>query len=397
MSPSDAVLEQAIAAHRAGRLDDAIDGYEAILRDQPDHPDALHYYGMLNFQFGRGIDAVRFIGRSLDLKPDNPHAWNNLGNILVIQDKLPEAREAYRRVTALAPAMAEPWFNLGLILRDTGELEASVAHLRMAIKQQPQFTRAYETLGQLFYRVGYFDEAARVYREWVVHDPDNPVARHMAAATGAIDVPDRADEAYVTRLFDKFAASFDRNLQEIGYRAPEVIAATLAGQLGDRSGRIDILDAGCGTGLCAPLLRPLGSTLVGVDLSEKMIEKARQRGGYDELVVSDLCSFMSSRPQRFDVVIAADTFEYFGSLADVNAAARSALRTGGLFLFTVELLPDTASEEFKLQIHGRYAHRRTYVQRALESAGFEVLALHEEVLRIELLQDVKGLLAVARA
>jgi predicted TPR repeat methyltransferase len=390
-------LAEALAAHKAGRLIEAAKAYEEVLQQRPDDPDALHFYGMLHFHLGRGIDAVRLIGRSLDITPDNAHAWNNLGNILVFQDKLPEAKEAYRRATVLAPAMAEPWFNLGVCLRDAGEFQAAVNHLYMAIRQQPDFTRAYESLGQLMYRVGDFKQAASVYREWLARDPQSLVARHMAAATSGINVPERADRDYVANLFNRYAASFDMNLQGLGYRAPEVLSATLASYLADQAQPPDILDAGCGTGLCGPLLRPLAGVLTGVDLSEKMIERAQQRSVYDELIVSELCSFMHSHPAQFDVVVAADVFEYFGDLQEVNEATRGALREGGLFLFTVEALPeDAAAEPYKLQMSGRYAHNGDYVRRALQEAGLDVLELRAEVLRTERLQDVKGLLAVAR-
>lgn len=395
MSTPEAILASAIAAHQAGRFPEAIEGYESVLAQNPDHPDALHFFGMLHFQFGKGIDAVRLIGRSLDLVPGNPHAWNNLGNILLIQGKVPQAREAYRRVTVLAPDMAEAWFNLGLCFRDTGELEAAVNCMHTAIEKQPRFVRAHENLGKMLYRVGCFEEAAQVYRQWLAQEPDNPVARHMAAATAGIDVPERADRDYVTDLYNRYASTFDDNLRELGYRAPEVIVAALAGQLGGRAGAVDVLDAGCGTGLCGPLLRPLAKSLVGVDLSEKMLERARVRGGYDELVASELCAFMQSRPRQFDAVIAADTFEYFGSLRDVNAAARDSLRPGGMFLFTVEALPDDAPDDYQLMVHGRYAHSACYVRQSLLDAGFQVLELRAEILRTERLQDVRGFLAVA--
>jgi predicted TPR repeat methyltransferase len=292
--------------------------------------------------------------------------------------------------------MAEAWFNAGLCFRDSGELEAAVNCLRTAIEKQPRFIRAYENLGKLLYRVGDFEQAADIYRRWLAHDPDNPVARHMAAATAGIDVPERADSNYVTDLYNRYASTFDDNLRELGYRAPEMLVAALGAQLGERTAAVDILDAGCGTGLCGPLLRPLARSLVGVDLSEKMLERARTRGGYDELVASELCAFMQSRSRQFDVIVAADTFEYFGSLLEVNAAASGALRSGGLYLFTVEALADDATDDYRLMVHGRYAHAGRYVQQSLLDAGFVVLSLRSEVLRTERLADVRGFLAVAR-
>ena len=173
-----------------------------------------------------------------------------------------------------------------------------------AIRQQPDFMRAYESLGQLLYRIGDLAGAAEIYGEWLKRDPENPVARHMAAATSGQNVPERADSAYVSRLFDKYARTFDQNLKELGYRAPEVIASTLAPLLEGRTDKPDILDAGCGTGLCGPLLRPHLRVValeqraeVGVELRQNRCavgrpevegstdekEAARQGNGYDAM------------------------------------------------------------------------------------------------------------------
>lgn len=396
MNRPDPVLANAIAAHQAGRLKEAAVGYQRVLRKRPLDPDALHFFGLLHFHRGEVVEAVRLIMRSLSQAPANPHAWNNLGNVLTAQDKMTEAKEAYRRVTLLAPRMAEVWFNLGICLRDEGEFDTAAQHFRTAIEHQPDFMRAYEYLGMLLYRVGDFPQAAEVYKAWTARDPTNPVARHMAAATSGIGIPERADDAYVTRIFDKFAAVFDGNLKNLGYRAPELVTSTLAGHVDRADASLDILDAGCGTGLCGPLLRPMCRRLTGVDLSAKMIDRARDRGGYEELVVGELVEFMRSRPAQFDAVVSADTLVYFGALEAACDAARHALRPGGLLIFTVEALPEDSTDPYTLHVHGRYGHSEPYVRRVLADAGFEVLDLRREVLRMERLQEVIGLLVLAR-
>lgn len=400
MPKQETLLVNAIAAHQAGRLKEAAAGYQRVLRQHPKDPDALHFYGLLHFHRGQGVEAVKLIMNSLEYAPGNPHAWNNLGNILTTQDQMTEAREAYRRVTVLAPALGIAWYNLGICLRDAGEFEAAAEHFRTAIRNQPDLMRAYEYLGLLLYRVGDFEQAAQVYATWLECDPANPVARHMAAATSGMNTPERADEQYVVKIFDRFAASFDRSLENLGYRAPEVVVAALADHTAQPAKMpataLEVLDAGCGTGLCGPLLRPLCRRLVGVDLSTKMIERAEKRGGYDALVVSELCEFMQSQHRHFDAVVSADTLEYFGALEQVSRAAHHTLREGGLFLFTVEALPAEATEPYKLLVHGRYAHSDQYVRRSLEAAGFEILELRNEVLRMERLQEVAGFLVVAR-
>jgi predicted TPR repeat methyltransferase len=396
MSNEDTLLARAVAAHQAGRLDEAAAGYEQVLREAPQDPDALHFLGLLHFHRQNNDKAIELIEQSLLQAPNNPHAWNNLGNILLMWRRPTEAQGAYRRVTELAPSMAEAWFNLALCLRDEGKFNEAVRHFREAIRHQPGFTRAYESLGMLHYRLGQMAYAAEVYRIWAARDPQNPVARHMAAATSGLNVPERADDRYVAKLFDKHAAGFDHNLKQLGYRAPELVTSALA-QHAHAAATLDILDAGCGTGLCGPLLKPVCRHLVGVDLSARMIEHARERGGYDELVVGELCDLMRSRSAQFDAVVSADTLVYFGALEEACAAASCALRKDGLFVFTVEALLDESTEDYRLQIHGRYAHREEYARRALQQAGFAVLQVAREPLRREGLQDVIGHLIVARA
>jgi predicted TPR repeat methyltransferase len=395
MPTPDPVLAAAIAAHQAGRFKEAEVGYQRVLRKRPKDPDALHFSGLLRFHQGDGMKAVELIMRSLSHAPGNPHAWNNLANILSLQDKTTEAKEAYRRVTLLAPAMAEAWYNLGLCLRDEGAFEEAAQHFRTAIERQPGFLRGYETLGRLLYRLGDFQQAAHVYGRWLELEPEHPVARHMAAATSGRNAPARANDEYVADLFDRFAPAFDRNLQRLGYRAPELVSAAL-GEFLSAAGSLEILDAGCGTGLCGPLLRPFCRRLVGVDLSQKMIDYARERGGYEELVVAELCAFMRSRPAQFDAVVSADTLVYFGALEEACATAKQTLRPEGWFVFTVEATLTEGEEPHKLQVHGRYTHRESYVSKALIEAGFAIQQIRRETLRMERMQEVAGYLVIAR-
>jgi predicted TPR repeat methyltransferase len=225
------------------------------------------------------------------------------------------------------------------------------------------------------------------------------MALHMLAATTGGDAPSRAADTYVRCLFDDFAASFDENLASLQYRAPQLIAERLGREMGGNAAR-DMLDAGCGTGLCAPLVRSLAHTLVGVDLSTAMIEKARARGGYDELVIAELCAFMSCRPEAFDVVISADTLVYFGALEDPLRAARSCLRNGGLLIFSVEHgdpQEGSSMPSYRLETHGRYSHSEEYVRGVLEAAGFGGISIETGVLRRERGSGVRGLIVLARA
>lgn len=389
-------LMRAIDAHKGGRLAEAEAGYRRILRKRPQDADALNFLGMLYVQKGDVPQGTQFLQRAVESLPTNPHAWLNLGNALMAAGDLTRAKEAFSKATELAPTMPESWFNLGVCSRRLKHAKEALECFRKAVEHGPGHAAAYEAMGSILYRAGRFAEAADVYRQWLQHEPQSAFARHMLAATSGENVPERADDKYLTDLFDKFASSFDENLHELGYRAPQLLADALAERIGfpsDARATRDILDAGCGTGLCAPLLRPMARTLVGVDISAGMADKARERGGYDELVVAELSSFMRGRPNAFDVVLSADTLVYFGSLREPLEAARLCLRDGGLLAFTVERLD--SEEPYRILPHGRYGHTESYVRAALAEAGFSDISLDQVVLRRERGEDVVGLLVVA--
>lgn len=401
MSLPDPMLVQAIAKHRAGRTGEARAMYQRILRRRPHDGDALNFLGMLEFQAGgpngraRGIELLQKSVRSL---PGNPHAWTNLGNMLMDVGDSDGAVQAYSRATELAPDMWQAWFNRATCLRRMQRLEEAMECLSTTVRLKPDHDIAYERLGLLLYRAGRTRELVELYRNWVSYNPSNPTARHMYAAAAGESVPDRASDDYVRTTFDGFADRFDENLSELGYRAPQLVAEAVRRHRPsqDRTSRDRVLDAGAGTGLCGLLLHADAGRLDAVDLSGGMLAKARARGIYDELVEMELCAFMRQRPGTYDVIVSADTYVYFGALEAPLEAALACLRPDGLLAFTVERWgADETGAGFRMGPHGRYLHAPGYVSAALQGAGFTALEVTPVVLRSELGADVEGLLIAA--
>ena len=154
------------------------------------------------------------------------------------------------------------------------------------------------------------------------------------------------------------------------------------------------LDAGCGTGLCAPLLGPFVKRLVGVDLSDGMLQRARERGGYAALHQGELTAFLQHADEAYDLVISADTLCYFGDLSGFLAATHRALQGPGLVIFSLEAMNDDA-RNYELKFHGRYRHSRRYVTEVLEQAGFSVRSIEPRVLRKEFNEPVHGWIVTA--
>jgi predicted TPR repeat methyltransferase len=234
------------------------------------------------------------------------------------------------------------------------------------------------------------------YRAWLREDPGNPIAHFMLAACEG-DVPAaRAPDDFVRELFDGFADSFDQNLSSLGYRVPGLIEERIAGITRLLGRELDVLDAGCGTGLCGPFLRNVAGHLTGVDLSGQMLRRAARRGVYDQLIEAELCGFLQTGSARFDLIVGADTLVYFGDLEEVSRAAANALAPGGILLFTVERHSDGKQAGARLNTSGRYSHSRAHVKDCLRAAGLDNIHCEDVVLRQESGQPVEGMLVEAQ-
>ena len=121
--------------------------------------------------------------------------------------------------------------------------------------------------------------AAACYRQWTEQAPDDPEAWHMLAAVTGEAVPERAGDDYIQRLFDRFADSFDEQLQRLDYQAPQLLAALIAGQWPTPDSTLQILDAGCGTGLCRGSRRTLGDLIGGPRTLQRRFDQAAGCGG----------------------------------------------------------------------------------------------------------------------
>jgi predicted TPR repeat methyltransferase len=421
----DEALSIAILLQQNEQWAAAADIYRTILEVAPDYADALHFSGVLAHQQGRSQQAVALIKRSLELEPDRADWHSNLGIVLQDRLELDDAIVAYQRAIELDPDHANAHNNLGVVLRAKDEVVEAEAAYRAAIRIDPEHSDAYHNLGVLlggqrrsheaalcFSKVitlrqkhpearrllaiahcnlGEVDKAVGVFEEWLNEEPDNPIALHMLAACSGRDVPPRASDAYIEETFDSFAASFDSKLAQLSYRAPTLVAQMLTESGVDASRGLDVLDAGCGTGLCGPLIAPYARRLVGVDLSAPMIAQAKARNVYDELVKGELTAYLGNSTAAFDAIVSADTLVYFGPLEDVAAASANALRPGGRLIFTVEELIDAESDaEYAISPTGRYRHTRQYVNHVLANANLRPEIAPAE-LRLEAGDPVPGL------
>jgi len=362
----------ATALSRLGRADEAFVACDAALALDPDCGSAWHLLGVLHIGREDFAKAAAALARAIDLVGDRADLCLNLGVSLLKCGRFEDAERRLTRAVCLDPASGAASkikrlcdFILAAIGGDMGAAKA--AYPADAFDDQAAADRIFRTALLYLDWSGRGGAAAAVGEAWVAARGDSVEAIHLRDAVLSRPVP-RQPAALVAQHFDGIANDFDERLvRRLDYRGPEQLGALIAARL-PANADLDVLDLGCGTGLCGGVLRPYARRLEGVDLSPGMLARARAGGQYDQLEVADLHAALTARAARWDLLVAADTFPYLGDLAPVFEAARTALRRGGWFAFTTET---TDQDGYRLRGNGRYAHDPAYVRR-LADGRFEV-------------------------
>ena len=382
---------RANALRRLGRLDEALDSYDRALHLNPSSPEAWSNRGLALNALGRFEAALDSFGRALGLRPRFADAWCGQGAALQGAGLMEAAAGSYESALQCDPGHAEALVNMAALMQRLHRHEEALSFAEQAVARHRSHPGAQLRRANALNALGRGSEAADAYRAARDCGADRELCSYMLAALGSEPAPASAPSGYVQALFDQYAGHFDEHLEQVlQYQTPRALTAALSPYL---HRKVDIVDVGCGTGLCGPLLRPLAATLTGVDLSPNMIGAARRTQAYDRLEYAELCGFLQHEARAFDVVTAADVLVYVGDLDPVFAAGATALRDDGLFAFSVEAGTGTGHV---LQTSGRYAHGEAYVRAAAARHGFDMLELSRHTLRRDRAGDIEGYLCIMR-
>src|SRR3984893_6954324 len=260
--------------------------------------------------------------------------------------------------------VADRRFEFARDLQLKGDLAAAADLLSQATELAPGFASAWFTLGEIREQLGEREAAIAAFRKALIADPDD---RHGASLhlvlLGAQELS-AMPQAYVRALFDQYAPKFETALvDDLGYRGPALLfKAVLAARLAVRKPAFfkRAIDLGCGTGLAATAFAREVDRFIGIDLSPRMIERARSTGLYAELEVADMVQGLSSKPDASaDLVLAADAMVYLSDRARALREWTRVLVTGGLLAYTVET---HGGEGVFIAKGQRYAHGASHVR-----------------------------------
>ena len=448
----DGMCVRGVALVRLKRYDEALACFEQALALRPDFADALVNHATALSELGRYGEALSELNRALAAEPNHAVGWNSRGNVLMTMRRYREAVESYDRALAIYPdfpdarqnrlyALGEltrggPGFPEVLCAQATGIMERknwteavarfnealalksdlleahagratallemdrpeeALAGFDAALRINPRHAISWNNRGNALAAKRRFEEALQSYDKALAIQPDLPQASanrdnvlFMLHRTG------RCPPGYMIRLFDDFAAHYDETMvNTLSYRAHLHLRDLAQRVLPRLTPPWRILDLGCGTGLVGEAFKDLtvGGRLDGIDLAPRMIEAARARGIYSDLILGDLETVLANSGPSYELMLAADTMIYLGDLSACFAGVAKRLEPGGFYLFAVE---SSDGEGWQQTSMNRFRHSEAYLRSEAARAGLEFVELTQCTLRHESNWPVDGFAVALR-
>ncbi|MDD3118650.1 MAG: tetratricopeptide repeat protein, partial [Victivallales bacterium] len=171
---NEAVMRQALMFHQRGDRVRAGELYRRIIRRDPRHAGACHFYGLLLHQQGDNAAALVHMERALRSGAPSAAFYANTGSVYEAEWRLTEAAACYRRALHLAPAMPEALLGAGVVAQKQGDYPAAEQYYRRAVAAAPPAAavQAHWNLALLLLLTGRYDEGWREY-EWRLQGKSN--------------------------------------------------------------------------------------------------------------------------------------------------------------------------------------------------------------------------------
>jgi predicted TPR repeat methyltransferase len=293
--------------------------------------------------------------------------------------------------------LADRRFDFARGLQARGDLAAAADLFAQAADLAPGFAAAWFALGEVREQLGDRAGAVAAFCNAQRTDPSDHNGAGLRLMRFGATALSGMPPTYVSALFNQYAPKFEASLVgELGYCGPDLLfKAVLAARAaaGKPAFFKRAIDLGCGTGLVARAFAAQTETIIGIDLSPRMIELARATGLYAELEVAEIVAGLDGQPEASaDLILAADVMVYVHDMAPILREAARVLVPGGLLAFTAETC---AGDGVVLGDGLRYAHAPAAVRAAIAAAGLTLNQLEAASARSEKGVPAPGLVAVA--
>jgi predicted TPR repeat methyltransferase len=394
---ADAPFQRAMNLQQSGRIEEAALIYREMLRNNPSHFEATYSLGLAQLQMGRPEDAQQLLGTALRINPGFAEGWCARGLILMQLRRREEAIVCFDRALSLRPGFVEAMASRATALLEMDRLDEALAAFDRILAVAPDHANSWNNRGNTFVAMRRLEEAVESFDRALALKPDLETAKsNRELALLELKKLTRLPASMSRLLFDDFSSHYDETmLEKLGYRG-HVHVRTLAERVVPQlKAPMRILDIGSGTGLVGDAFKDIaaGGRLDGIDLAPRMIEAARARGIYDELILGDLETVLNEPGPAYDLILSADTMIYIGDLGPTFSGVSNRLVPGGFYIFACESKDAGNWEQTEAN---RFRHSEAYIRHEAAKAGLHFAGIMECALRNESAQPVPGFAVALR-
>ncbi|MDR0444392.1 MAG: tetratricopeptide repeat protein [Treponema sp.] len=127
----------------------------------------LNDSGIALTEANRPFEAIPLFRKALDIEPENPLLWLNLGLAQQRTGDYNEAIESFQRAVFINDDLAEAWLSMGLIHYERMEFELAEECYLSALSRNEDDPKTWNNLGVLYFNEGNFQQARRCFEESV--------------------------------------------------------------------------------------------------------------------------------------------------------------------------------------------------------------------------------------
>ena len=425
----DLLMKAAYVNACAGNLILTIKIYKTCLKLQPDNLSLLKNIATMCNAVGNPEQAIKYASKALKVEDNDPNTYYLLAESYTTLNEIQKAEPHYNRAIQLfkntktdshtlikmgrslrlvslyneaiyylseacklTPNLPGAQLELAQTYQAISKTDLAIKHYRRTLELSPKHSEALSHYAELMALENRLDKSAWAYRRLTKIFPKDSSFRHLLSASSQENIKGTTDEEYVKDVFDSYADSFEDHLVN-------ALSYTIPNQLYDlykihwTGKKLNIMDLGCGTGLCGPIFKDIANHITGVDLSQGMLNEAQKKDAYNKLVLAELTSALKEEYHSQDLLIAADVFIYVGEIDSVFSAAIQALKPEGQFIFSVESL---RGDHFKLGVSGRYQHSEKYIVALSKKHNLSIQEQIPVIIRTELDQAVNGAIYILK-
>jgi predicted TPR repeat methyltransferase/Tfp pilus assembly protein PilF len=375
-----------------GQIQQARSLYAQALSHNQYYGEALYNMAMSYQSTGENIEVKRRLQMLLEIHPKHLRGMRTLADIMITDHDYYSAEQLLHMATQLAPSHVPTWSSLADTLVQQDQYSAAITVIEQTLALE-ETSYSWVQLGVVQKELQSqkeldisTEDIAHSFRRALELEPTSGKARYILDMIEG-RTPDRAPLDYVENLFNFYAPKFEEHLVDIlEYKTPQQLKDFLWESQTTREFP-NILDLGCGTGLMGMLLHEHSKTLIGVDISSLMLQKAAEKKIYTTLHQDDIFAVFTHNMPRYELIVAADVLVYIGDLQPLFSLLPPQMTKGALFLFSIEECP----EGFFLGPEARFLHSVSHIQESLPSS-MSIISTKEAPLRKNNDTWVKGLL-----